>query len=60
MVDNVVKRGRVTDVENKDSSIVGIRDLHEMMRKEKSINSTAIQTVGSKGWDGFAMALVIE
>ena len=60
IVDNVVRRGRVTDMENEDPAIVGVRNLFEMMKKEKRIDSTAVQTVGSKGWDGFAMALVIE
>jgi predicted O-methyltransferase YrrM len=60
IVDNVVRRGRVVDTEIKDAAIVGVRNLFEMMKKEKRIDSTAVQTVGSKGWDGFAMALVIE
>jgi hypothetical protein len=31
-----------------------------MMGKEKRVEATAVQTVGSKGWDGYAMALVVE
>jgi len=31
-----------------------------MMGKEKRIEATAVQTVGSKGWDGYSMALVVE
>jgi len=60
VVDNVVRQGRVVDFENKDPSLVGVRNLFELLKAEKRVDSTAIQTVGCKGWDGFAIALVIE
>jgi predicted O-methyltransferase YrrM len=59
VVDNVVRRGRVVDIENQDPQVAGVRNLFEMMKKEPRLECTAVQTVGSKGWDGFAMGLVI-
>jgi predicted O-methyltransferase YrrM len=60
IVDNVVRRGRVTDLENNDPAIVGVRTLFEELKAEKRVDCTAVQTVGSKGWDGVAIALVVE
>ena len=59
VVDNVVRRGRLVDLENLDPAIVGVRTLFEMMEKEERIECTAVQTLGSKGWDGFAVGLVV-
>lgn len=60
VIDNVVRRGRVVDFQNEDPVNVGVRDLFEEMKKEKRVECTAVQTVGSKGWDGFAVAFVVE
>ena len=60
IVDNVVRQGRVVDWENLDPSVMGVRRVFEKMGAERRVECTAIQTVGSKGWDGFAMALVVE
>lgn len=60
VVDNVVRQGAVIDVESTDPAIVGTRRLNEMMASEKRVSVTEIQTVGSKGYDGFALALVLE
>ena len=60
VVDNVVRKGRVADLQNQDPAIVGVRRLFEELKMEKRVDCTAIQTVGSKGWDGFALALVVE
>lgn len=60
IVDNVVRRGRVTDLENLDPAITGVRKVFEVMKNENRVDCTALQTVGSKGWDGFAIALVVE
>lgn len=59
VVDNVVRRGRVVDWENTDPAVQGVRDLFEFIKEEERLESTALQTVGSKGWDGFAVALVV-
>jgi predicted O-methyltransferase YrrM len=60
VVDNVVRQGRVIDEGNEEPGVVGVRNLFEVMKGEKRLECTAVQTVGSKGWDGFAMALVVK
>ena len=59
VVDNVVRDGKVIDAASADSSVQGVRRLNEVMRRESRVSATAVQTVGSKGYDGFAIALVI-
>ncbi|MGC1299080.1 MAG: O-methyltransferase [Alloacidobacterium sp.] len=59
IVDNVVRDGRVIEAESTDADIQGIRSLFERMAAEPRVLCTAQQTVGSKGYDGFAIALVI-
>lgn len=58
IVDNVAREGRVVDPSSKDSNIQGVRNLFDMLADEPRIDATAIQTVGEKGWDGFAIAIV--
>jgi len=60
IVDNVVRDGRVIEAESieTDPDIQGIRSLFKRMAAEPRILCTAQQTVGSKGYDGFAIALV--
>jgi predicted O-methyltransferase YrrM len=57
IVDNVVREGTVLDAEG-DAFARGARDLFDAMAAEPRVTATAIQTVGSKGWDGFAIAIV--
>jgi predicted O-methyltransferase YrrM len=59
VVDNVVRDGAVIDEATTDESIAGIRRLTELLRIESAVEATVIQTVGSKGYDGFALALVV-
>ena len=59
IVDNVVREGRVIDAKTDDADIQGIRRLTEMMAVESRVSATAIQTVGVKGYDGLAIALVV-
>jgi len=59
VADNVVRDGGVIDAASKDASIQGVRRFNEMVLDEKRVSATAIQTVGSKGYDGFAVALVL-
>lgn len=54
--DNVVRRGRVID--SQDESVQGIRQFIDLLSEETRIDSTAIQTVGSKGYDGFVLGMV--
>jgi predicted O-methyltransferase YrrM len=59
IVDNVVRNGAVIDAASNDPGVQGARRLHELLAAERRVSATAIQTVGSKGWDGFAIAVVI-
>jgi len=56
--DNVVRDGAVIDPANTTPSVQGIRRFNELVAAEPRVTATAIQTVGSKGYDGFAIALV--
>jgi predicted O-methyltransferase YrrM len=58
VVDNVVREGEVIDAASKDPGVVGGRRMFELMAREPRLSATAIQTVGAKGWDGFALAMV--
>jgi predicted O-methyltransferase YrrM len=58
IVDNVVRDGAVADAASSDPSVQGVRRLNELLAAEPRVSATAIQTVGSKGYDGFAIALV--
>jgi predicted O-methyltransferase YrrM len=58
IVDNVVRDGAVVDTASEDAAVLGIRRLNERLAAEPRVSATAIQTVGVKGYDGFAMAVV--
>ncbi len=58
VVDNVIHHGAVVDAESADPAVQGTRRLNETMAREASVSVTEIQTVGRKGYDGFALALV--
>mgnify|MGYP005810870071 CR=1 FL=1 len=59
VIDNVVRDGKVIDAASRDPMVQGVRRLNEAMAAEPRVSVTAIQTVGSKGYDGFALALVV-
>jgi predicted O-methyltransferase YrrM len=59
VTDNVVREGAIVDASNTDPAVQGVRTMFEMMAAEPRLASTAIQTVGSKGYDGFALAVVV-
>ncbi len=59
IADNVVRKGAVIDAGSSDADVQGVRRFYELLAAEPRVSSTAVQTVGSKGYDGFAMALVI-
>ena len=59
IADNVVRRGAVTDANSADPRVQGVRRFIDMMAAEPRLSATAIQTVGLKGWDGFALAMVV-
>jgi predicted O-methyltransferase YrrM len=58
VVDNVVRKGAVADQDSTDASVKGIQHFLEVVASEPRISATAIQTVGIKGYDGFALLLV--
>src|SRR3954447_6507208 len=58
VADNIVRSGAVLDPDSSDPSSQGVRDFLDMIAAEPRLEATAIQTVGSKGWDGFLLALV--
>ena len=58
IVDNVVREGAVIDAASQDAAVHGVRRLNEMLASEKRVSATTIQTVGSKGYDGFTVVLV--
>jgi len=58
IADNVVREGAVLDAKSKDADIQGIRRFLEMVGNEKRVSGTALQTVSTKNYDGFALAFV--
>jgi len=60
IVDNVVRGGRVGDPANQDPDVRGTRAALELIAAEPRLDGTAVQTVGSKGYDGFALVLVTD
>jgi len=58
VADNVVRGGAVIDPSSDDPNVQGMRRFHERLAAEKRVTATAIQTVGTKGYDGFALAVV--
>ena len=60
LVDNVVRGGAIVDAGDSDPNVEGTRRLYQAMAAEPRVSATAIQTVGSKGYDGFAIARVVR
>ena len=60
VVDNIARFGRVLDPAPDDLQALAVRDMLEMMGANPRLDAAAIQTVGTKGWDGFAVAIVKE
>ncbi len=60
IVDNVVRDGTVVDADSSDPSVQGVRRFIEMVGSDEGVSGTVIQTVGIKGYDGFAVLLVRE
>lgn len=58
VVDNVIRDGMVIDPDSADPSVQGVRRMNEYLATEIRITATALQTVGAKGYDGFALLLV--
>lgn len=60
IADNVVRDGALADAADEDPRVIGIRRFTERLGAAADVTATAVQTVGTKGWDGFALALVEE
>ncbi|MGH7117763.1 MAG: O-methyltransferase, partial [Acetobacteraceae bacterium] len=56
--DNSVRDGKVIDSATRDSAVRAVRQLYEDIAAEARVSATSVQTVGSKGYDGFCMAVV--
>jgi predicted O-methyltransferase YrrM len=58
VVDNVVRDGGLADPTSENPQVVGMRRFHELLSGRAGVTATTIQTVGSKGYDGFTLALI--
>jgi predicted O-methyltransferase YrrM len=56
--DNVVRDGNVIDSDSRDANVLGVRECITMLKAHPRLSATALQTVGAKGYDGFALAVV--
>ncbi len=59
VIDNFVRKGEVANPASQDASVMGVRRVAQRMADEPRVRATALQTVGTKGYDGFAVALVV-
>ncbi len=59
IVDNVVRKGALANASSEDLGVLAARRLHDMLKAEPRVSATTLQTVGSKGHDGWTLALVI-
>lgn len=59
IADNIVRNGAVVDAASADQNVQGVRRFNDAVAAEPRVIATGIQTVGAKGYDGFALALVI-
>jgi len=58
ILDNVVRDGRVIEAKSQDRNVKGARAAFELLKTHPRVDSTALQTVGLKGWDGFILGVV--
>jgi predicted O-methyltransferase YrrM len=58
IADNLVRNGTLADATSTDPNACGMRRFHEVVSAERRVSATTIQTVGSKGYDGFTLAVV--
>jgi predicted O-methyltransferase YrrM len=60
VADNVVRDGKVVDAECADPNVQGVRRFTELLAADHRVSTTVLQTVGAKGYDGFALAVVLR
>ena len=58
IADNIIRNGGLVNPASDDPDVIGVREFVEQLAANPRLSSTAIQTVGSKGWDGFALIRV--
>lgn len=59
VLDNVGRNGDIVDEGTTDPMVIGTRDALRMLGEDARFDATALQTVGIKGWDGFALAVLV-
>ncbi|MCU1645067.1 MAG: Caffeoyl-CoA O-methyltransferase [Nocardia sp.] len=60
IVDNVVRNGGIANPDSPDAAVRASREVIELLDAEPRLEATVLQTVGGKGWDGFAYAVVVD
>jgi predicted O-methyltransferase YrrM len=60
VADNVVREGKVIHADSGDPNVQGVRRFTELLAAEPRLSATVLQTVGVKGYDGFALAVVLN
>lgn len=58
VADNVIRRGQIADHASTDPDVIGLHEFFRQLAANPRLDSTAVQTVGVKGWDGFSMTIV--
>lgn len=59
VADNVVRQGQIVEPDNGDTRVQGIRFFNEQLAADPRLTATIVQTVGAKGYDGLAIAVVL-
>jgi predicted O-methyltransferase YrrM len=59
VADNVVRQGQIVEPDNGDTRVQGIRRFNEQLAADPRLTATIVQTVGAKGYDGLAFAVVL-
>lgn len=59
VLDNIGREGEIVREDSSDSKVIGTRDGLRMLGEDPRFDATALQTVGAKGWDGVAVAVVV-
>ena len=60
VVDNVVRKGELANASSDDPNVRGMRAFLEALASDSRVSATGIQTVGTKGYDGFVLARVVD
>lgn len=58
VADNVIRNGEIADRHSTDPRVQGVRTFYDMLSGHPNVSATALQTVGSKGYDGFMIGIV--